>query len=288
MSVFDAARTSLSDAIRAIRRPEYTGDRRCGPCTILNSAIVAIAFTLLAPIWAPLALAVLFVGAIAIALRGYVVPYTPEFAPRLAERLPFGIGPQHAPESSDTLTDDDGGVDGERLLVELVEAGVLVEDETGVHPSESFYDDWEAEMAALRDLDPEALGDAVVDAIPADATYAAASNSVLVETEADSAWLSRPVAIVETAALRAMETYGVADEVRQQAVHPLRMFTAACPVCGGAVEETTYRGCCGGSRGVYRSPEQSVLACTECDALVYEFEEEVDEETDEGDGVTTD
>ncbi|WP_195892457.1 hypothetical protein [Halopiger goleimassiliensis] len=79
------------------RRPAYTGENRCLPCTVANVAIgalVAVAITVLGRRFvdttAAVALGALtLVGSLfAIALRGYLVPGTP----RLTERyLPDGI-----------------------------------------------------------------------------------------------------------------------------------------------------------------------------------------------------
>ncbi|MFC6726157.1 HVO_0649 family zinc finger protein [Halobium palmae] len=44
-----------------------------------------------------------------------------------------------------------------------------------------------------------------------------------------------------------------------------------CPSCGGRLAETTVADCCGGTGSVYDTPGQEVLACEECEAVVYEF-----------------
>jgi hypothetical protein len=87
----------------------------------------------------------------------------------------------------------------------------------------------------------------------------------------DEVWLSRAHAIADTAAVAA-----VSDRVdaltAARAATPLRLFLETCPLCGGGVEETTVEQCCGGTVGVYDSPETPVLACTDCDELLYEFD----------------
>ena len=83
----------------AVRRPEYTGERRCWPCTVLNSTILAVVCGLLAVTHRRVsALGVGVVGTAAIVLRGYVVPYTPRFAPRLVGWLP--IDPFHTADAT--------------------------------------------------------------------------------------------------------------------------------------------------------------------------------------------
>ncbi|MFC6975122.1 hypothetical protein ACFQL1_11345 [Halomicroarcula sp. GCM10025709] len=82
-----------------LRDPEYTGENRCLPCTIVNSAIavalagavgvgIAVATT---PVLAGVAAAlVLAVSALSIWLRGYLVPGTPELTKRY---MPPGCSP---------------------------------------------------------------------------------------------------------------------------------------------------------------------------------------------------
>ena len=67
-----------ASALERIRRPEYTGENRCLPCTVLNLAIaLAVAAALWLTATALLGLAVLALAVAAIALRGYLVPGTP-------------------------------------------------------------------------------------------------------------------------------------------------------------------------------------------------------------------
>jgi len=77
--------------VASLRRPEFTGDQRCWPCTVVNGAVVLVAAAAVAAVVHPAVGALAGVaGALAIWLRGYVVPGTPRFAPRLVARLPGG------------------------------------------------------------------------------------------------------------------------------------------------------------------------------------------------------
>lgn len=73
----------------AIRRPAHTGADRCWPCTALNLFLLALGCLALAVVSPPASAALAAVGTAAIWLRGYLVPYTPQFAPRLVARLPW-------------------------------------------------------------------------------------------------------------------------------------------------------------------------------------------------------
>ncbi|WP_101294877.1 hypothetical protein [Halegenticoccus soli] len=263
MSALAAARRLLD----RIRRPEYTGENRCWPCTAINAAIVAGAAALAARRDRKAALAALVGGGAAIALRGYVVPYTPRFAPRIVARLPFDSGRER--RRSDALVD--GELDPERLVAELFDRGVLAGDEE-LYLADGFRTDWEAEAATLRGLDADALATAAADASPSEATGEADGEwTVVTDADGRTVWLSRPVAIAETAAVRALTARGVPRDTAAHAATPLRMFAETCPLCGGDVVETTVTDCCGGTMGVYDAPGTDVLACDACDAIVYEF-----------------
>ncbi|WP_336021510.1 hypothetical protein [Halobellus salinisoli] len=100
----------MTDRLR-LRRPEYTGENRCRACTLVNAVALA-ALVVAIGAWRPvLALVVALVGVAAIWLRGYLIPYTPRFAPRLVARLPerFAAPFFEHPRRSDTLGDVGSG-----------------------------------------------------------------------------------------------------------------------------------------------------------------------------------
>ncbi|MFB6295861.1 MAG: hypothetical protein ABEH66_03350 [Halobacteriales archaeon] len=73
----------VPQAIDRLRRPEYTGDNRCIPCTLVNLLIAASLGIALGAVWLPAAGAVAFaLSALAIYLRGYLVPGTPTLTRR--------------------------------------------------------------------------------------------------------------------------------------------------------------------------------------------------------------
>jgi hypothetical protein len=262
--------------IDALRRPEYTGERRCWPCTAVNAALVLVAAAVVGVVWVPAAVAVAAVGATLVYLRGYVVPYTPQFAPRLVAVLPVDTGFDHAADGGSAVRDSGDltgdGADGEAVTAALLEAGVVVAEGEEIALSPAFAEDWRAEMARLREADDDGLAAAVAEAAPFDGTGRTELDGVTVEGEVESVWLSRPLAIADAAAVRAMADHGVPGGVRAAGSTPLRMFLPECPTTGGPVEETTWRDCCGGTRGVYDDPERRVLACAETGEVLFEFE----------------
>lgn len=268
-----------------LRRPEYTGANRCWPCTVLNVALVffgSVVVGLLSPLLGALGL---LSGLALVVLRGYVVPYTPEFAPRVAAALPVDLGfHQHRTDGgrrSESLTGDDE-TDGETLIRRLAEAEIVTADESGeLFLSDEARRTWEAGMRRLRDVSDGELAASTASAAPFPAEGHVEGDWVVVtrtgegETAidgegGDEVWLSRAHAIADTAAVAAM-TGDVDAVTAAQAAMPLRLFLETCPLCGGDTHETVARECCGGTKGLYDNPETPILACRECDEVLYEF-----------------
>jgi hypothetical protein len=287
----------LSSVRARLRRPEYTGENRCWPCTVVNAVVVVVVSGLVGLVSPPVGLVLFIVGAALVALRGYVVPYTPRFAPRVVAALPHAerlFGGDHAHRAdggrrSESLTGDD--VDGDALIRRLAEAGVITADETGdLFLSDEVRRTWNAGMERLRDVSDDELAESTASAAPfpasgrmegdwvvvtreadgGDAEKADATEETMAGDAGDEVWLSRAHAVADTAAVAAM-----GDRVDRltaaQAATPFRLFLDQCPVCGGDVEETVARECCGGTVGVYDSPETPILACTDCGEPLYEF-----------------
>lgn len=264
----------------ALRRPEYTGENRCLPCTALNGALVLAAAAAAGRRRPAAGVATLVAGTAAVALRGYAVPYTPRIAPRAAAALPIefphprsglteGAGGA-APAAGAAMAGEPDGIDGEELLGELIAAGA-VEDGGRLRLAPSFRDDWESRMDELRAADDDALAAAAADAAPFEATGEARDGLIVLRGGAWTPHLARAVAVAETAAVEALADRGVAPDRRASAAYPLRAFLRDCPACGGPVVETTARDCCGGSGRIYGSPERAVLACEECGEVLYRF-----------------
>ena len=185
-----------------LRNPSYTGERRCWPCTVLNALLLLLACAGVARRRSRGTAAVLGVaGAAGIALRGYLVPYTPRFAPRLAARLPgdpfdaaHAAHPPRAPPTTDGVSTSEasrgssavhsdggetstpeasgslgGGSDdepGERVLSALLERGVVVAESETLYLDGEFREAWRAEVRTLRERDDEYLAATLEAATP--------------------------------------------------------------------------------------------------------------------------
>jgi len=279
-----------TSVLERLRRPEYTGADRCWPCTITNAALLGLFGALAAVVWPPLAVAILAVGAAGIWLRGYLVPYTPRVAPALFDRLPVP-SPKSDPRpepGSITEAGGDDAPDGEAVLEALLEAGIIDADETSLALDPSFRDAWAEEQRALRDAgeqrssspdsqtrqdaDAESLAAAIEATTPEGIsvrTQGADDSLFLVEGAGGGVTLSRPIAIAEAAAARALEATApeLSPAVRASAARPLRGFLETCPACGSDVVETSPRNCCGTTNP--RDAADRVLACPSCDRRLY-------------------
>ena len=257
-----------------LRRPEYTGDNRCRPCTVVNLTIIAVIGVAVA-VWSTVAAVfAVAVGLAVLALRGYVVPGTPRFAPRLVEPLPLAFGHTEQPRETDALSDMGDGTeepDPEAVLESLVAAGVIEDDGEQLFLNDAFREAWTDRMATLRAADESEFLTRVEAALPADVEAQLHDDHVLLAGSQDI-WLRRAVAIAETGAVETLEEWELPPDIRAHAAKPLRNFLRTCPVCGGSVQESTRKNCCGGSSSVYENPEQLVLACADCETVVIELE----------------
>lgn len=284
----------------ALRRPAYTGENRCWPCAAVNLLLVAVVAAIAGSLRAPLASVVLLGGGLLVYLRGYVVPGTPRFAPRLVDPLPVDVGPEkpvgsdsiadgvdpansgtpvnggESPDEEDSPGEEDSAeasatMDPEAVIATLSGAGVLVADGDDLSPTDAYRESFEARMADLRSLTETELAERAAAAAAGAPTAEVHGDRILLVGDRDVR-LSRAVAIAETAAVETLAGFDVPPAVRTAAAEPLRTLVRTCPVCGGDVSETTLRLCCGGPGGTHKRPDRPVLACESCDTVVFEFE----------------
>lgn len=255
-----------------IRREEYTGSKRCWPCTAVNLAVVG-----LLALWLSrrdrrgAGVAAAAVGVAAVAVRGYVVPYTPQFAPRLVRSLPvpeaiFAKDPRADVPESASLTDAD--LDGTAVLEALGAAGAVEADGDLIRPTATVDERWREEMDRLAGDPLDALARETADALPT-------VSAVEPYTDGDGEWLvvdgglvARPVAVAELAAYRALE-HGVDDQrVRLAGARAFRMFLEDCPACGTALVESSAVSCCGGYTDP-QTPPEDILVCPDCEQRLF-------------------
>lgn len=264
----------------ALREPAHTGENRCWPCTVVNSVLVAaLALWLFVRRRRVAGLAVSAVGIGLVYLRGYVVPYTPVFAPRLVEASPlpgrlFHDG-QFEPRRDERESLAETDLDGETVLQELGQAGVVESDGEMLHLAAEFESAWHEEMDRLVDRSMDAL------ASEAERSVSSVSEADTLESDGDrwvvvggtDAFLSRPVAVAELAAYQVLGSYLDDDAVRLAGARSLRMFLETCPVCGATIVESTEANCC----GAYADPgvaPSDILVCPDCEHRLFTFPSE--------------
>lgn len=280
----------MGTSFDGLRRPEYTGENRCLPCTVVNSAIAVVLAgavgAILVATGASAELSTLVsVGLIAacaglIYLRGYLVPGTPtltkRYMPLWMLRL-FGKAPE-------PVRDDRGNLEVEAILRE---ADVLEEcaDEDDLCLTESFQTAWRERIAALatgddggegaidpgiddfverNDVDPDVDLDEVTFEERGDAYVASLDGRRIAQWESRAAYLADAAAAAELRR-RYPGWRALAFPERTEVAGSLRLWLEACPSCDGSVtmDQETVQSCC---------HEREVLAstCDECGARLFE------------------
>lgn len=271
----------MSRVLGRYRQPEFTGSNRCVPCTIVNVALAALLAGAAGIVAAPAAIPVFAAGLLAIYLRGYLVPKTPELTKRYAPEWflaafdkaerPDG-GSAAVPEADDTA---DEIVDPEALLLS---AGVVEEcdAEDDLCLTDSFTAAWLDDVEALRDdaelrrtrtgalFDHEAVDrDVDADAIEIEVD----DHGRRVASAADEqlyAWVTEGAFVADLAAAGVVADRADWDEVipeqRVAILKALRSFVDVCPLCDGevAMSEDQVESCC-------RSWEVLAVRCRDCE-----------------------
>lgn len=261
---------SVRETYDAIRRPEFTGENRCLPCTVVNVGIALGVAAAVGVVATPLAAGAVFaVGVLAVALRGYLIPGTPALTRRyLPDRVLARFDHRAADETDAGVGDVDAGE-------ELLTAGALTEragDDFRLDPS--FRDQWFSRIEALdgdearRDAvrrygDIEAGDDVAFDPM-------GPAFTVLVNGREWGEYPSETAFVAEAAAAdvlaeRHPEWSAFPLEARGELLAGLRLFLDRCPACGGAatVGETAVESCC-------REGTVVAVTCDDCGARLFE------------------
>lgn len=253
-----------------VARPEYTGENRCTPCTVLNLALAAVGSVLLGaaagvawggPAAVTAGFAAALVAGAAIYLRGYLVPGTPAFTARyVPDRVLRGFGKPDAGAGDATAdavrrllaggtatglaaTADREPPAPDDVAAVLVEAGA-VEDAGGPRLTDEFEAAWRREVEAVDDA---AAG--VADLVGADGPVELAPESLFSDTVVARTgeqkrkvgqWESRAAAVADVAAAdllaaRPEAWSGLDPHERGAALYALRSFLEFCPDCGASV-----------------------------------------------------
>ena len=258
------------------KQPEYTGENRCLPCTVVNALIavvlsaavgIAVGTVSSVAIGAAGGIVVFALSAAAIYLRGYLVPGTPEltkqyFPPWLL--AVFGKGPG--------ANEYDGDLDPEETLIEV---GALEPCETGedLCLTDEFRADWndEIERVTAEDAGRERLLDLLgIDSGTVEFREFGDAFQASVDERTVGKWESEPAFLADLGAANVLaDRYRDWDEMpvdeQSQLLNGIRLFIDTCPACGGVPEfgTDTVESCCS-------THDVAAVACTECDARLFE------------------
>ena len=278
--------TDMSGAVSQLRQPEYTGENRCLPCTVVNVLIAvalggAVAGAGVATGNATLGLAAggVLVGLslVAIYLRGYLVPGTPTLTKRYFPPWLLALfGKEPAEEfegmagtGSEEATPGAESLDPEAVLVGV---GALEEcaDGEDLCLTDSFRTAWQEGVERARDADREALLDVL--GVPGEAETEEFGDAfrLVVDGQEAGRWESRAAFLADLGAARALEARydGWGDlpvRARGQLLNGLRLFIDTCPTCEGTPEfgTETVESCCS-------TRQVAAVACPDCGARLFE------------------
>lgn len=292
VSVCRAMSYGIARIVDRVRQPEYTGENRCTPCTIVNVVLATLISggiaIVIATQYGPRpaagsAIAFLVFSLGAIYVRGYLVPGTPTLTKRyfpdwlLAK---FDKGP--APETADSLereaTDGDATetkpIDPESVLVD---GGVLVPcaDKDDLCLPDDLRERWREHVETVRSADrtPQvaAFVEQAVDAVELDSSEDADRIVVRADGHVVAHWESESALIADLAGARLLgaelsEWDELTLQARGQVVGGLRAFLETCPSCDGQIEieGETVESCC-------RSYEVYAVTCNDCGARLLEI-----------------
>lgn len=262
-----------------LRQPEYTGENRCIPCTMVNTAI---ALVLSGVLWVgavqvggpgsgpAVGLGSFVVFVAAIYFRGYLVPGTPELTKRYFPRWMLSWFDK-APEQPVV----ESSVEPETVLFD---AGVIepCTDGDDLCLTDAFRRDWRHRIDEVVRADQirESLAE-ILDAEPAALEIEAHGDarSVRLDRLHVGQWESEGALVADLAAEPLMAEYyeGWSDlEVheRSRVLVSLRIFLEECPTCGGEVTltEEEVESCCS-------TMDVVAAICKDCDSRLLEVQQ---------------
>lgn len=290
-----------SGIVDGLRQPEYTGENRCTPCTIVNTVIAVVVSVVIAgglvvaggldsTISIAVGVAGFGVSAAAIYLRGYLVPKTPELTKRYFPDRVLAWFDKHpepgggftaesteetaAGDERQTIQEPDEDLNPE---VALMEAGAVEEcvDVEDLCLSEGFEAAWRSRITAARADDPDAEGIMAALDMPdvdGDVTVERYDNAVVLEHDGRQIgkWESGAALIADvTAAGELAERYDRWGELgpfdRSRLLRGLRIFVEQCPECDGPIslDQDTVESCC-------RSFDVVAVTCEACGSRLFE------------------
>lgn len=256
--------TGEEGLFESVKRPEYTGENRCIPCTIVNLLIAVVITGVLALVSVPVAGFVFVVCVAFIYLRGYLVPYTPTFTKKYFPDQVLRLFDKHQ-----TAVED---LDVEQKLLEL---GIVEEcrDVDDLCITDDFESEW---FARIDELDEESTQERISEVLGVgqnELTFNDYGDAVMVRVDGRRAaqWESNSALKADLAAEQILDKEPGWEELdavsRSKVLNSLRIFLEECPGCGGKISmgQETVESCC-------RSIDVVAVTCEECGDRLFEAE----------------
>jgi hypothetical protein len=263
----------ISGWLDRLRQPEYTGENRCTPCTVVNLTLAAALGLALATVWPPFGVLAFATSVGAIYLRGYLVPYTPTITKQyFPDRVLRWFDKESGRPSADQVED----IDVEETLYDL---GVVTECEhvDDLCLEAAFQQRWREHVTDLReketrtedvlellDLDPD--GDHEL------AERGGSAVIIMIDGNQVGQWESDAALVADLAADKVLREWSDEWERfhvinRSQLLNSLRMFVEQCPMCDSpvTVDQETVESCC-------RSYDVVAVTCDGCGSRLFEIE----------------
>lgn len=260
-----------SDPLDRLRNPEHTGENRCIPCTFVNTLLALGIGILSSLLWLPLGIAVLILSVGVIAIRGYLVPWTPTLTQRYFPKIVLRRFGKDPTESSSHRR----GLDFDELEVLLERNDIIKEcfDIDDVCLTDSFADDWWNRIEDLRS-EVNATNElaAVLEVSPTDLDLEEGDNRFMVRHQGDDigSWRSHAAFLADLAVTPLLEERlpnwnRFNERERSQLISMMRVFLESCPTCDGSVsaEESVKSSCCRGEI------IEAAIICEECGDEVF-------------------
>jgi hypothetical protein len=261
--------------IDTFRQPEYTGENRCTPCTLLNLGLAGAVGAAVARRSRLAGAFAVGVSVAAIYLRGYLVPGTPELTKRYlpdpvlelfgketepeihgglgtvdesADR-PDGSNPSErdvvGPSDGDDVEAADQPLEAERYFLEfdVVEPCAEIDD---LCLTEAFESAWNAEIARVDAADLDANDAAAALGFDPDGhdfeigDYGGDARTLRQDGRLLGKWPSQAALVADVTAARVLESrdddWGAYEPATKgELLNGLRLFLETCPTGGGDV-----------------------------------------------------
>lgn len=267
----------LSSPLDRFRQPEYTGENRCVPCTTVNLVIAVLASVVVALVNPLVGATVLVVSALAIYLRGYLVPGTPTLTKRYVPDWLLAKFDKADLEPPAEPTPPEADADAlENPETALLDNGVIAPcpDVEDLCLEADVRAEWRAEIVDLREGDRADQLATILEVDPDELTVDVGENgqvSARTGGRPVGRWESEAALVADLAAHHVLASRipgweSIPLEGQSAIAAGLRAFAETCPVCDGPISltEDTVESCC-------RAYQVHAVTCEDCTATVLEI-----------------